>query len=209
MTGFTRRWIRLLAVIAVALVGQSARAGLLPVTVTTATEGDKFRWTYAIVLPTDSQLRSGDYFTIYDFAGLVTPSNSQPDGWTFSAANVGPVPDGVNPDDNATLPNLTWKYTGATLSSGQTGLGNFWAVSEFGEATNSFFTARTHRTADGRVDTNITDTVVPVPTSTPNPNLVPEPTTLALAGLGLPLMGLVRLIRRKRTTSIPTAVDTI
>ncbi len=209
MTGFTRRGIRLLAVIAVALVGQSARAGLLPVTVTTATEGDKFRWTYAIVLPTDSQLRSGDYFTIYDFAGLVTPSNSQPAGWTFSAANVGPVPDGVDPDDSATLPNLTWRYTGATLSSGQTGLGNFWAVSEFGEATNSFFTARTHRTADGRVDTNITDTVVPVPTSTPNPNLVPEPTTLALAGLGLPLMGLVRLIRRKRTTSIPTAVDTI
>ena len=82
-------------------------------------------------------------------------------------------------------------------------------ISEFGEATNSFFTARTHRTADGRVDTNITDTVVPVPTSTPNPNLVPEPTTLALAGLGLPLMGLVRLIRRKRTNSIPTAVDTI
>ena len=209
MTGFTRRWIRLLAVIAVALVGQSARAGLLPVTVTTATEGDKFRWTYAIVLPTDSQLRSGDYFTIYDFAGLVTPSNSQPDGWTFSAANVGPVPDGVDPDDSATLPNLTWRYTGATLSSGQTGLGNFWAVSEFGEATNSFFTARTHRTADGRIDTNITDTVVPVPTSTPNPNLVPEPTMLALAGLGLPLMGLVRLIRRKRSSSFPTAVDTI
>ena len=200
MTGFTRRGIRLLAVIAVALVGQSARAGLLPVTVTTATEGDKFRWTYAIVLPTDSQLRSGDYFTIYDFAGLVTPSNSQPDGWTYSSANVGPVPDGVNPNDNAALPNLTWKYTGPTLSSGQTGLGNFWAVSEFGDATNSFFTARTHRTADGRVDTNITDTVVPVPTSTPNPNLVPEPTTLALAGLGLPLMGLVRLIRRKRTS---------
>ncbi len=209
MAGHARRWIRLLAVIAVALVGQSARAGLLPVTVTTATEGDKFRWTYAIVLPTDSQLRSGDYFTIYDFAGLVSPSNSQPDGWTYSSANVGPVPDGVNPDDNAALPNLTWKYTGPTLSSGQTGLGNFWAVSEFGEATNSFFTARTHRTVDGRVDTNITDTVVPVPTSTPNPNLIPEPTTLVLAGLGLPLMGLVRLLRRKRSSESPTAVDTI
>ena len=176
---------------------QQARAGLLPVNVSINPEGDNYRWTYNIVLPTDSQLRAGDYFTIYDFGGLVANSNVQPEGWTHETANTGPVPTGVDPSDSATLPNLTWRYTGETISSGQTGLGNFWAVSEFETATDSFFTATTHRTSDGRVDTNITDTTVPVPTATPvDPNLVPEPTTLLLAALGLPLIGLRRVLRR-------------
>jgi PEP-CTERM motif len=180
----------------VVAVGTS-RAGLLPVTVTVTPESGNFRWTYNIVLPTDSQLRTGDYFTIYDFGGLVSPSNAQPDGWTYETANVGPVPAGVDPDDNATLPNLTWRYTGPTIASGQTGLGNFWVVSRFEDSTDSFFTAKTHRTSDGRVDTNITDTVVPVPTDMVQPSLVPEPTTFALAAIGLPVLG---LIRRRRTT---------
>jgi PEP-CTERM motif len=175
----------------------TAQAGLLPVNVTVNPEGNNFRWTYNIVLPTDSQLRSGDYFTIYDFAGLVSTSNVQPDGWSFNTSNKGPIPDGVQPDDSDLLPNLTWRYTGPTISSGQTGLGNFWAVSEYQDATDSFFTAKTHRTADGLVDTNITDTVVPVPTANPGTNLVPEPTSLLMAGLGLPVLGLLRRFRRQ------------
>ncbi|QEL17995.1 PEP-CTERM sorting domain-containing protein [Limnoglobus roseus] len=193
------RAILLAAVCALGLLGSTtARAGLLPVNVSVNPEGDNYRWTYNIVLPTDSQLRSGDYFTIYDFGGLVSTSNVQPDNWTFSTSQTGPVPDGVNPTDRADLPNLTWKYTGPTIGSGQTGLGNFWAVSLYQESTDSFFTATTHRTTDGKVDNNITDTTVPVPVATPGePNLVPEPATLLMAGLGLPLIGLARLTRRK------------
>jgi hypothetical protein len=172
----------------------SAQAGLLPVSVTVTPEAGKFRWTYAIVLPTDSQLQNGNYFTIYDFRGLVPNSASAPAGWEFSAANVGPTPDLVLPDDDASIPNLSFKYTGPTISAGQTGLGNFWAVSEFGLKTDSFFTARTNRTSDGKLDTNITETNVPVPAATP-PG-VPEPTTLLLAGLGLPFLGLARRLRR-------------
>ncbi len=194
------RAILLAAVAILGLVGSTARAGLLPVSVSVNPEGVNYRWTYSIVLPTDSQLRSGDYFTIYDFGGLVSTSNVQPDNWTFETAASGPVPAGVNPADSASLPNLTWRYTGPTIGSGQTGLGNFWAVSQYQESTDSFFTATTHRTTDGRVDQNITDTTVPVPTATPvDPNLVPEPTTLLLAGLGLPLIGLARLRRRSIT----------
>ncbi|OWK38380.1 PEP-CTERM sorting domain-containing protein [Fimbriiglobus ruber] len=178
-----------------------ARAGLLPVSWSVTSEAGDYRWTYAIVLPTDSQLQTGNYFTIYDFAGFVPGTNSQPAGWTFSSANVGPTPTGVAPTDNPTLPNLTWTYTGPTTTVGQVGLGNFWAVSLYQDETTSDFAARTNRVSDGQIDTNITSTSVPVPSANGGGEGVPgapEPATLALAGLGLPLIGLARLFRRKR-----------
>jgi hypothetical protein len=194
------------ALTACALVLATARlasAGLLPVLVTINPEGDKFRWTYAIVLPTDSQLRAGDYFTVYNFAGFNPGTNAQPENWTFSSSNVGPIPPGVIPDDDPGLPNLTWTYTGPTINTGQIGLGNFWAVSDYDSVTTGSFTARTHRTSDGLIDTNITETNVPVPSAGPPLNLVPEPGTLALTGLGLPLIGLVQAIRRRKKASQP------
>jgi hypothetical protein len=184
----------LLACGAVIAAAAPATAGLLPVQVTVTPEDSQFRWTYAIVLPTDSQIRNGDYFTIYDFAGFVPDSNTQPSNWVFSTQAVGPTPPDVLPTDNPSLPNLTWEYTGPTVTTGQVGLGNFWANSLFGESVNSHFTASTHRTSDGRIDNNITSTTVPVPSATPS---VPEPATLALVGLGLPLVGFLRRKARR------------
>ena len=180
------------SVLAGLLCATTASAGLLPVNVSVNKEGDTYRWTYAIVLPTDSQLRSGDYFTIYDFGGYVPDSTVAPADWTVQAAKLGPVTPGLNPQDDPTITNLTFLYGGPTINSGQTGLGNFWALSEYSLGTDSFFTARTHRTSDGRIDANITETTVPVPTAPPG---VPEPATLALAGIGLPLVAALR--RRK------------
>jgi hypothetical protein len=194
--------VRLLMALAitVSLMSVNAtRAGLLPVSVSVQPQSSDFRWTYAIVLPTDSQLKPGNYFTIYDFSGYVPASNSQPAGWTFSVQNVGPTPDTVAPDDDPALPNLHWMFTGVGVTNGQVGLGNFWAVSNYDLSKDSFFTARTNRVSDGRIDTNITTTNVPVPRG-PGPQ-VPEPTSLVLAGLGLPVVALFGRIRRRMLNS--------
>jgi hypothetical protein len=181
------------AALAAALLGPApAAAGLLPVSVSVNPEGDKFRWTYAIVLPTDSQLRAGDYFTIYDFGGYVAGGTSAPAGWDVQVGLTGPPTAGLNPQDDPAQTNLTFKYTGPTITTGQIGLGNFWALSEYSEGTDSPFTARTHRTSDGKPDANITVTSVPVPVAPP---AVPEPATLALAAAGLPLLAAARRVR--------------
>jgi hypothetical protein len=172
----------------------AARAGLLPVQVSVTPEAGNYRWTYSVHLPTESQLRSGDYFTIYDFGGLVDGSIVAPEGWTVQVANTGTTPGRLDPDDSAALPNLTFLYGGPTIPSGGTGLGNFWAASTYQDPTDSFFTAMTHRTSDGRPDSNITETTVPVPVAPPS---VPEPTTLALAGVGLPLLALARRMKAR------------
>jgi hypothetical protein len=180
-------------------LASTAKAGLLPVSVSVTPESGKYRFTYAIVLPTESQLRSGDYFTIYDFAGYqdgsatYSPAPEVPgteNDWAVSISNLGTTPDMTLPSDSASLPNLTWTYNGPTMNAGQTGLGNFWAVSIYGETTDAPFTARTHRTSDGKIDSNITDTTVPVPL----PPGLPEPATLVLSALALPLLALRRRI---------------
>jgi PEP-CTERM motif len=173
----------------------TATAGLLPTGWSVTPEAGNFRWAYAIVMPTDSQLKTGDYFTIYDFAGYLEGTSLSPSAdWGLTVQNVGPTPPNVLPNDDPNIPNLSWVYNGPTIDVGQIGLGNFMATSMYETATESHFTARTHRASDGKIDTNITTTDVPVPDG--GGGGVPEPTTLALAALGLPLLGLARLRRK-------------
>jgi len=197
-----------LLVISAALAGLfaagRAEAGLIPTNVSITPDGGNFRWTYAVVVTTDVKVNPGDYFTIYDFGGLVggggpvSPASAStivaPPGWSATTALVGPTPPGTNPSDDPTILNITFKYTGSDPINGQQGLGNFSAISIYGDSTSSDFTSITHRQVDGRAEANITSTDVPVPTAVER---TPEPATLAMLGLGLPLAGLGRWLRRK------------
>jgi hypothetical protein len=191
------RWI--LSAAAAVMAAGTATAGLLPTQVTVTPDGGNFRWTYAIVLPTDMRLQSGNSFTIYDFAGYVPGTAAGPDGsWSVSAQNVSMADPLLNPIDNPTLPNLVFTYNGPTIPSGQLGLGNFVAFSTYSDRTAVSFTAQTNRTSDGLQDNNITTTDAPTGLVIDNPPGVPEPATLLLAGLGLPLVGAARRLRKKK-----------
>ena len=90
------------------------------------------------------------------------------------------------------MPNLSWKYAGDPVT-GSVGLGNFWAASTFVDTTAAYFTAQTQTVASlgGRTDTNITTTLAPVGTDVGAGPTVPEPATLLLAAIGLPVAGAV------------------
>jgi len=196
-----RTWIaRLFAatVAVLAVSGGSAQAGIIPVSVTVTPEAGNFRWTYSIVLPSDMQLQAGNYFTIYDFGGFQSGSIVAPEGWSSSVANDTAPPVGLRPTNNPEIEDLTFLYNGPTIPSGQIGLGNFWGVSSVGSSVVTQFTAENIQFSTGNIDRNIVDTLAPAPAVIPPPTGVPEPTTLALAGLGLPLLGGVRLFRRKK-----------
>lgn len=184
----------MLAAFAAVASPSTARGGLLPVSVSVIPDGGNFRYSYSVILTSDSQLLTGDFFTIYDFAGLIAGSNSERADFTFSTSLMGPTPGRLAPIDDPGIINLTWTYSGPDIRVGKEGLGNFMVISEFGQTTDGFFTAQTHRQFDGKLDNNITSTNIPVPEAPPP--VVPEPATLALVGLGLPLVGVARLIRR-------------
>ena len=90
-----------------------------------APESGAFRWNYATNVTVDETVNPGDFFTIYDFGDFVAGSNLQPTGWTFSSSLVGTNPSLVTPNDDPTLLNLTWTYTGTTPIVGSSVIGDF------------------------------------------------------------------------------------
>ena len=71
----------------------------------TTPDGANTTYSYGVVLPSDSLLRPGDFFTVYDFAGYVPGTQEAPPNFVFSTAKTGPTPAGVAPP--TTRPSTT------------------------------------------------------------------------------------------------------
>lgn len=217
-----RLWKFGLAAGLAAALGGPAQAGLLPLTATAVPDGDNYRYTYGVMLTSNSTLQPGDQFVIFDFNGYVAGSNNQPLGFSFSSMNTGGNLGRTVPNDNPEMPNLVWTYTGDTPLVGQIGLGNFSALSVYPEASvTTDFVSRTQvedPNGEIRDEDNITQTkapsgtdIVPPPPVDPpvdspppvDPSVdppagVPEPSSMILLAAGLPLVAGARAVRNRR-----------
>ena len=190
-----------------ALAPVLAAANIIP-TLTMIGDTGPFTWTYNLQLSSDQDVASGlppaenpvphtnlffgSFLTIYDFAGYVANTCVGPTGWSCMTQNIGFTPDDVSPQDDPTITNLTWVYTSGPLITGQPNgvdLGFFSAQSVYDEAMEVSYAARGIKNNGGSAGT-IADNVGN--TRGPRALEVPEPTSLALAGLALGLLAWYR-----------------
>jgi hypothetical protein len=191
---------------ALALAAGQASAGFIP-NVTVTPTGGHYSWNYHVVVTSDLVVSKGDFFTIYDFNGLLpTPDGiTMPKGWVATSQAVGLTAPFTAPPDDPKLPNYTFIYQGDTPLEGRTELGDFVLLSKYGAKADSYFSSYLTRAdpSDPLVpkERAVTRTKVavpgtPPPGDTPPPDS-PEPGTLILAGAGLAPLA-ARLWRRRR-----------
>ena len=137
-----------------------------------------------------------DYFTIYDFAGLVGGSATQPAGWTFGFNLLGPSPSTTSPADDPALFNVFWVRTGEPVI-GPADLGQFSVRSVFGLVTLDHYTSdatRSQGPTAGTAVASIGTVNRPVQGSGPCPGgcgPIPEPPLNGLLLLGLAGIGVL------------------
>ena len=179
----------LLVLAAASALSLAARADIIPSLSSITGSSPNFTWNYSANVTVDETINRGDFFTIYDFGSIAPGSNTQPTGWTFSAALVGPTPANVTPTDNPTILNLTWTYNGSAAITGPAALGMFTVVTTTNQLKTGQFTAQATRSSDGTRINNIGNVSVPVP----------EPSALFPILSICGAIGIDRFLRRRKT----------
>jgi hypothetical protein len=150
--------------------------------------------------------RVDSFFTIHAFAGYVDGSCAGPAGWTCSVEAGGDALDDLLLDGDTRTVDLTWTTKARALHPGsldERGLGDFSAQSIYGDAATVRYTAyaavNPGRWASSEAG-SFGSTLGPMAGTIVSPavNSVPEPGSLAMAGLGLFLAGFARSGRGRR-----------
>jgi hypothetical protein len=196
----------------VASSGQGRADIILQISSVTSLVNGNALYTYDVVLSGGSSLRvagggssplvnAANFFTVYDFAGYVSGSASALANFTISEQNTGITPVGTAPTDDPTKLNVTYTYTGPNVDNpgfnglllGQISLES--TVTTFGPAGLTFAGASQDSTFPARqIRNNLGQGVGPIPQQ-----VIPEPASVALVGLGLPMLVLAgRRLHRKR-----------
>jgi hypothetical protein len=153
-------------------------------------DANHHRWDYDVIVSQGSEVRSGDGFTIYDFAGFRGVGSALPAGWTLNASqtNAPDYPFETRAStDNAAITDLILSYSGPTTGNADanTELGTFSFISAFNLRANSFFESSDHTIFNGVAQTDNHNTQVPTG--------VPEPAAMWV-------MGVVGVMLRRRRT---------
>ena len=183
-----KKWLGVL--IAITAFSIAARADIIPTLDSVTGSSPNFTWNYSANVTVDQTVNTGDFFTIYDFSSIMPTTTTQPSGWTFSTALLGPTAPLTSPTDNASLWNLTWTYSGAAIS-GSAALGMFTVVTSTDQLRDGQFTAQATRNSGPNAGTKVSNIgTVAVP--------VPEPSAL-LPIIGVCAAALIStLVRRQR-----------
>ncbi len=180
-----------------------ARAGFAPDFVGTTPSGANTGFNYNLIFavinaeerlegaagaPAPDVINSADFLTIYDIVGFV--SVTAPANFTVQTQFVGVNGPFTAPPDDFTLTNVTFVYRGpdVTVDTIYTGVN---IVSSANLTNIGFYSSQ--RTDNDGLDINRKIGEVG---TTEVPGVVPEPSSLLLAGLGF--LGLVGTARRRR-----------
>src|SRR5437588_1842702 len=169
-----------------------ARGDIIPTLSSVTGSSPNFTWNYAANVTVDETVNTGDFFTIYDFGTIAPGSNTQPTGWTFSQALLGPTPALTNPTDNPNILNLTWTYTGTTPIAGSAALGIFSVITGTDQLKVGQFTAEATRNSGPNAGTKV-DNIGNVSVPVPEPSVLFPIMSLCAA------IGVDRFLRRRKT----------
>lgn len=190
------------------LASAAAHASIIPTLVGDPTdEGDgTFRYTYSATLASDQAVLDGSYFTLYDIVGF-DRVGSLGDGFTATTQLVGNTPSNVLPNDDASILNVSFTYSGPSINFdgplSERQLGTFEIFATTGAFGFGDFTAEAVRNGGptrGTLLANIGINAVGIPGGG-NPSLVPEPASWAMMVFGFGLVG-AGMRRRSRTPVI-------
>ncbi len=200
----SRSWKAVLIVALVASASSSSRAGFDPILTTTSSTATTTTFSYQLAFTTaafggTAQLNTGSFITLYDL--YVNPStlasSSATAGISVTQALVGVTPGiGSPPVDSPGLENLTFTYTGATLTANTNFLVNFTLNGLFTTQQNNYTSLSMYTAASGA--TGQTETTGFVSTPVAFTSAVPEPSSLALCGIA-GVVGLIVARRNQRT----------